>query len=704
MEILNTEQFLTQTAELLEKQKKELAAKLEAQKNLTKIIPANLEENLSALKKFFPKLYDKFKEYKLNSQYEITCNENREPNIKFPDGSYFYGKNPFDECRQQVDNFLKTMSISSKFSENFDEANPFSQLHFYYKNKLYKQVRELCNRNSENTRIYKEGENNSIPMLIMLGLGLGYQLAYLYEKFTPVNIYIIEPDTDIFYLSLCVFNYTALFEYISEKHLGIKFNFTDDPELIMIDLDNYSSKYGMNIAVKTFYQHYSSPKLSDIRKILERDLSSISIKSGFFDDTLIGICHSFQNLINKTKILTNVPLDVKFTSIPTLIVGSGPSLDHNLELIKTINDKVCIIACGTALTALIKYGIKVDIYVAIERTETVLKSLLSIDDTSLFDNILCIAPDVVHPEVLKLFKHKLLGFKANEVVPSMLMYYLRNIELDHFCCLNFCNPLVANMGVFIASFLGFKDLYFVGIDNGSAGKESHSKYSFYYDQNGKLKTEAENMVLNKLPLSYPGNFIPEIKTNALFKISIRVFEDLINQYEKNINFYNSSNGAKIKGATPKHLNEVDWSKYTSFDHNALRESIESNKAENLEITEQEFKSMLKCERYNEVAEQLIQDLKLLPKDKTDAVLRLEAHFDYLNNLCKEGLIAGSRALYGSLALMYAGLLMAIYFSNNDKKEIDDIVKTITDFIIETPKYYSHTFEYDYDYITQNVKR
>ena len=281
----------------------------------------------------------------------------------------------------------------------------------------------------------------------MLGLGLGYQLAFLYEKFTPVNIYIIEPDTDLFYLSLCVLDYAYIFEYISERHLGIKFIFTDDPESIMLDLDNYCSKYGMNIAVKTFYQHYASPRLSEIRHRLERDLPSISIKNGFFDDTLPGMCHSARNLISKSsKILTDYQLPENLKNIPVLIIGSGPSLDDDLDQIKKINDKVCIIACGTAITALVKYGIKVDIYVAIERTETVRDALLSIENKTVFNEILCIAPDVVHPSVLNLFKHKIIAFKANEV-----MYYslalLGKIKIPNkYCCLNFCNPLVSNMG------------------------------------------------------------------------------------------------------------------------------------------------------------------------------------------------------------------------------------------------------------------
>ena len=696
--------YLSDALYELEEQRAILESQLEAQKNLEKLIPENLERNLNSLKTFFPQLYDKFQNYQLNKQYKLTCNENRQPNILFPNGKFLYGNNPFEECKNQVDNLLNNLSFSVNTGGITDEDNPFYQLHFYYKNKLYSQVKDLCAKNNTESQSQKRGKITSAPLLIMLGLGLGYQLAFLYEKFTPVNIYIIEPDTDLFYLSLCVLDYAYIFEYISERHLGIKFIFTDDPESIMLDLDNYCSKYGMNIAVKTFYQHYASPRLSEIRHRLERDLPSISIKNGFFDDTLTGMCHSYRNLIAGVRILTDYQLPEKLLNIPTLIIGSGPSLDDELELIKEINSRVCVIACGTALTALIRYGIKVDIYVAIERTEPVRDSLLTIKDRSVFNQILCIAPDVVYPDVLNLFKHKLIGLKANEVLPSLLVLSKKLNNIENLCCLNYCNPLVSNMGLFIASYLGFRNLFLVGVDNGSAKKESHSVLTCYYDEKGEIKKKFENMILNKLPLSYPGNFRTTVKTNTLFKLSIRIFEELISNFKEKINFYNASDGAKIEGAIPLHLSEIDWNKYSSFDHDNMRDEIISNKSKSIDVSKIDFQSLLKCNRYNEVADQLINDLQNLPEDRAETVLRLEAHLDFLTEIKKEGLIAGCCALYGSLCLMYAGLLTAIYCTNSSNKELANIIETITDFISETKRYYSHAFEYDYEYIRNNVKR
>ena len=76
--------YLSDALYELEEQRAILESQLEAQINLEKLIPENLERNLNSLKTFFPQLYDKFQNYQLNKQYKLTCNENRQPNILFP--------------------------------------------------------------------------------------------------------------------------------------------------------------------------------------------------------------------------------------------------------------------------------------------------------------------------------------------------------------------------------------------------------------------------------------------------------------------------------------------------------------------------------------------------------------------------------------------------------------------------------------------
>lgn len=702
----NQNSSLNDAIEFLENEKNKLEQRLFAQKKLDEIIPINLENNLETFRKFFPNIYAKFKDYKLKTNYRLTCSENGEANILLPEGTLFYGDSPFHDCEKQVEIFLENQKehLISNFNCAF-EKNTYNQLHYYFKNRIYGKTTEIVEKNKN---ISESNETlESIPLMIMYGLGLGYHLSYLYEKFTPINMYIIEPNEDFFFLSLCVFDYSTLINYINERKLGLKFIFSDDPTTILNDINKYSSRYGMNLAVKSFFTHYSSNDLNKIKELFFRELSSISIKSGFFDDALTGMCQSCTNILNGTKLLSNEQLPDKFSSIPAIVVGNGPSLDTELEQLKNICNRVCIIACGTALTALSKYGIKADIYVAVERVEEIYESLLVIKDPEVFENVLCIAPDIVHPKTLNMFKHKIIAFKLNETMPIALAQLSHlNGNIKKYAGLNYINPLVSNMGVSVATTLGFKKIYMVGIDNGSAYKEIHSIHSCYFDENQQLVPKWIDDSLDALPLTHQGNFRPLIKTNTLYKISIHVFEELISK-NKDKYYFNASDGAKIEGAEPKRLSDINWNDFSNFDHNEIRNYIINSMSEKLNITKNDFLNILKLERYDEVANILIDDLQKLPVTREEIVLRLELHFDFLQNLMKEGSTACRNALFGSLQLMYAGYLVALYSNSNQNTAIEEcrpLLDLIIQFIQKTQKYYPRTYEYDYDFVNEHVKK
>lgn len=688
----------------LEKKQETLTQDLEAQKALEEVIPIRLAENLETLKKHFPKLYERFKDYKLKEKYQLSCNSNGEANIVLTNGTTFYGNSPFKDCEEQVEIFLETPRNIFTIKP-LDEDNPFGQLHFYYKNKIYRQAREYKEQKAKENALITRYD--SVPLLIMFGLGLGYQLAYLYEKSTPVNIYIIEPNPDFFYLSLCVFDYTSLLDYISERHLGLKFYIDDKEEDFIRDLDIYTGTYGTSIALKGIYVHYNSDILKKFFDVYLRDMSSIQAKNGFFDDILIGVTQSAQNLLNKERFLTvTSSLDPKYESIPLLIVGNGPSLDQDLAKIKEINDKVCILACGTAITALVKYGIRVDFYVAVERTMDVRDSLLTIKDPEVFENVLCIAPDVIYPETIRLFKHRLLAFKFNEAMLTTLALAKIIPNYGEFLRLDYINPLVSNMGLVVGSYLGFKDLIFVGIDNGSAFEEAHSVYSYYYDDQQKLLDQHKNMTLNNLPLEFPGNFREKVKTNNLFKLSLRMMENIIKTYDQQINYYNASDGAKIGGAKPLHLNQVDWSKYPTINHNEIRDYIIENRSKSIDVTKEDLDKTLRKERFYEIIDILINDLDHLPEDRAEQVLRFEAHIDYIRDVIKEGIQIGAASILGSLVLYYSGYIIAIYAINDQKqaiKECKPILETIKDFLKDVKKFYPHTFEFTYEFGKEHIK-
>lgn len=703
---LNTEQKIVKLQQLEQKLKRTV----EAQKALQNNIPYYLEKNLNCLKENFPKLYSKFKNYNLKDNFKLTCNHNGEPNVVYPDGHMLYSETPFSDCLNQVNEFINKFYDYTRITNTVDEKNSFNQLHFHYKNRLYSKVSDLANTLKKQDLFKKNSKTqnpDSVPLMCMFGLGLGFQLGFLYEKFTPVNIYIIEPNSDFFYLSLCVFEYTPLIEYIKARQLGLKFFIDNDAQRLFYDFNIYNIKYETNLSVISFFYHYKSEKTTELWTKLEKDIFSIHPKRGFFDDILTGMCHSHQNIINNEHFLTNTKqLPQEITSIPVLVVGNGPSLDSELDLIKKNNNKVFIIACGTALTALSNYGITADIYVAVERTPDVYNSLLSIKDPKVFENTLCIAPDTVYPKTLSLFRHRVVGFKPSEAMFPSLTINKKLSNTTKYNVLTMINPLVSNMGLSTAFILKFKEIYLVGIDCGTASNETHSRYSLYYDK-FKMKQEYAENPLNFNKLTYPGNFAETVKTNFLFKCSINVMEHSISLLPPNTKVYNSSNGARIEGTIPKHLAEITFDSLKKADHPFLRSFIENEMAESInDISEQVFTDILKVDRSMEVIDTLIADLKNLPSTRSEIILRLESHLDFINDWPKEGLSFCQCAIIGSISHLYIGYVTALYLQAEERKaikEADILIPTIIDFLQKAKEYLPLTYEYSYEFVRNNIK-
>lgn len=678
----------------LEKEREKIIKIVEAQKKLDEMISYRLEDNLEVFKKYFPNIYNLFKDYKPSKKYKITCNENGEPNIfDTSNQTTMYSTSPFDDSKKQVEKFLednkKLISINLGL-----ENDHYKQIHFRYKNKFAYMV------NEEIKDCSNEFNQNNYPLVFMLGLGLGFQLGYLYESVVPINMCIVEPDMDLFYFSLCVFDYGPLIEYIVENNYGLKFciGITDENRFIL-EIEQFLAKYPFLLGTLCFYYSYTSDTIIKLYNTLKRDANSICSATGFFDDAIIGMSHSGNNISNKVPLLlrsNNLPEE--WCNTPILVIGNGPSLDECLPIIKKYQDKFIILACGTALTTLSNYGIVADIYVAVERIYEVYESLLHVKDKLVFEKTLCITPDVIHPMTLSLFKNKIISFKPSECMLPILTVQGFIDDYKKFQTLDEINPLVSNMGMTIARLLKFNQIYMVGIDNGSAYAYSHSKFSHYYDEDKGILDSCKDMDTNVMNSLYPGNFCEQVKTNDLFKKSIRIMEHGISIYKQlnqKVKYFNCGNGAKVIGAEPLHFDTVDWNKYPSKNKNELISFIINKMSEVVNLTKEDFPKVLQTEEFVKVIDVIIDDWNKFPKTRIEYILKEELHLDYLSDNIKAGFPAIQATVSGTLAALYTYVNVILYSEENEIRCIEKTKKYI-DLIIEIlghfKKVYPQTFD------------
>lgn len=546
MDIRKDIEFLEAELLRLKNQRTQEAAMLD-------VLPIRFERNMTAFKKYIPSIYEQFHNYTPQRNFKFFCNENGIPNLLWEDSlSPFYGVDPYFDCKTQIEGVLN--SGKSIQTVGFAiEDNPLEFVHLNFMNKMMKKQIAAFDLLPTLTSVGSE-----IPLMLMYGVGLGYQISYIYEKCLPSLFYIIEPDLDLFYASLFAFDWFDFLNFIDNENLQVHIFIGQDKNDIILDIVAASVKYGSYLSAATVgFWHYKSKNIFELIQKTKKEFSLLVSGWGFFDDNTIAMSHTIANVRrNLPFLIKDKFIDNKWESIPVFIVGNGPSLDSAIEKLKKYQNNVVVLSCGSALSALYKVGIKPDIHVQIERTKIVPDSHKLLNDDAFLKDILFLSVDVIHPDCADQFERVGLAFKGFEAGVSFVgMNCPIAAQRD---ILRSANPLVGNTGVATACRLGFKNIYLFGIDNGfKCDGHHHSKLSFYFDDKGNSKEKLlPSVMLKKNNYRLPGNFGGEVETTNVMLHSKIVMEKLILSY-KNINVYNCSDGAMIDGAKPLGLNDID---------------------------------------------------------------------------------------------------------------------------------------------------
>jgi hypothetical protein len=398
----------------------------------------------------------------------------------------------------------------------------------------------------------------SVNFMVMVGIGLGYQLQGLLEATQIRHMCIIEPQADIFYASAHAIDWQPIFQHFSQEGHTLELIIGKDHNTYIQQFNLYISRIGAFNAVNPFiFHHLTSNALQKsvhdfFARIMQHQMNAL----GYFDDEQVGLAHTIKNTLKHTPILhRHAVLSKKYLNKPAFIVANGPSLDMAVEFLQKNQGKAIIFSCGTALGSLKKIGIKPDFHIEMERTKPVIEWITSSTDEKDRKDVILLALNTVHPQVFELFEKKGLAMKANDVGTHYLTQYIKQDKQ----MINFsnCNPTVGNCALAYVNALGFKDVYLFGLDFGfSAGEQHHSKFSKHYEVK---KSEEHTLHLYKPDKegnpTVPGNFGGEIIATPVYKRAILIAEDVLKS-NKAMHCYNTSRGALIRGAEPLPIDEI----------------------------------------------------------------------------------------------------------------------------------------------------
>lgn len=505
------------------------------------------QQNLLAFQNFYPDIYDFFKSYEPH-KYVVDAPDGFINAINVETGKYFYEYPSYLSTKLQFDLFHKSPNIK-KFHFNSNEVNEANFIHVECLDKML-TVRPEKKDGSGNEKQL----NKHFSSLIVFGVGAGYQLEMLAQQYNIGCLYIVEPDLDLFFLSLFSINWQSILDSFDKKGSRVYISLGEQKETFF---DEFAQKAGVSgryqMAHVAGYIHYLSDDMADILNEFNRRYFEMGQGWGFFDDAVMSIGHMLGNLKQKVPLLTkNAINNNDFSDTPVFIVGNGPSLDGLIDLIKSYQEKVIIISCGSALSALYQYGITPDFHCEQERSFPVAEKIEHYCPAHILDKIILLTPTTVHPVVHSMFNRSMMAAKQNEPSSALL---LRDVEGKAlFSSYHYINPTVANTALVMGYNLGFKNFYLFGIDLGhKKGGNHHSKKSLYYNDSEEdldlySINEASAIVVDG---NLGGKFICDsffYQSNEGLSSQILGFADL--------NCFNLSDGAKIKGSMPMSKKEL----------------------------------------------------------------------------------------------------------------------------------------------------
>lgn len=647
---------------------------------------SNFDANMLAFKQHFPNIYQHFLNYEAKN-YFVELKDGFANIFDNKNEKYLYDYPPFLEALLSYGLYKRRSSFTKGNLDKDSHHKDKGFLHLKYLNKISEKLEQRSSGVSDDFKALPK----AIDSMIIFGVDLGYHLELFLGQHYVSNLYVVEPELDIFYASLFTCNWHYLLELCEKQGINLHLSLGVDKESFFDDFKTQSYLNGCYGVVKTYgYIHRPTAEVKDIIQDFKKRFFELVRGWGFFDDGVMEIAHTLKNLGKNVPILRKrYPDFPDLTDKRAIIVGNGPSLDSHLDTIREMGQSAIVISCGTALSALLKNNIVPDIHVEQERTLPVAEKISFYGNPDVIKDILFFAPNTVHPEVFNLFNRKIMGIKTPE--PGSMMILNDSEVGDIVKSVQYVNPTVANTALTIVTELGFKECYFVGVDLGyKIDGNHHSSHSVYYSDDG------EDLALfskEKGNFKVDGNFGGEFHCNGFFNHS-RLFLETLITLTPSLNCYNLSDGAAIKGAEPIIPELI--TPVASFDKQKLLDAIYRDGAYHYQGDElaNRIKESASPTQVGHVCHELVEILEQPIDNLRDAVKQLREVSKYIFRLEVKSTLHLSFLLNGSLTYMQAMITNLIHVGHNEQQSMEDYIWArgqVIEFLSTVPSFYADSY-------------
>lgn len=490
------------------------------------------EKNLEFFKNKDAEIYRKVKDFEVTSS-ELVLKDGEVVNLKLGKNN-FYGKDEKEYVKSQVEDFLKNPLRLHFTNPNHCNLSPVSL-------GMLLKVRENYLR--ENAAEFTPFPVTDTGFLYLLGVGLGNIVEELLEQKLAKNYFIIEPVLEVFVQSMHVRDWEAVYQLAEDNEILPILIVGESPSYTVSVVEACIRRIGNTFVDGSYFvAHYSSWEIEETYGILMDRLKVYNNSTGFYEDELVMMTNAYENFRNNTfRMIPNGKYLRQ--DYPVLIVGSGPSLEYDLDIVKKLKDQAIVVSCGTTLNVLVKNGIIPDFQVEIENVNDVYRFNKKITESNDLSKTTLIATTTVQANTCPLYND--VWFYVRGALSSTMVFHELGQDLED------ATPLSANPAVSAMAVLGFRNMYLFGVDCGRyVGASHHHKDSIYHELG--MQEDDFNPAYG---IRVQGNFGGTVETTTVLDMSRWTISRVQKKFA--MNMYNASHGARIEGAVPMAADAIE---------------------------------------------------------------------------------------------------------------------------------------------------
>ena len=297
--------------------------------------------------------------------------------------------------------------------------------------------------------------------LVSYGIGLGLHIMPLLEYYEPEVFVLLESDLEVVHFSTYTFDWEKFWTFMHERKKKIRIIFEKEAGMMLQKLNGtISGECLLGLDGVMSFPHSHTPVLDVVfNEFNSAKTANLASFIGFIVDEYNMMKNSFRNLRPGTKRVLNQVR--KKAKVPVIIVGSGPSLEENIEWLRAAQDKAIIISSGSSMAVLLKHGIKPDFQAVLERAKAVYDRHKEAAEEYDFKDVHAVMTSTIWPGIDGFFKDVIYFFRP--ALSPLGIFCQDTAEI-----LQGEGPQVTNTAFAFARRLDFSEYYLLGIDLGAA--------------------------------------------------------------------------------------------------------------------------------------------------------------------------------------------------------------------------------------------